>query len=139
MKKLARLRKREYKKKGKSTKYEKLKMEFDNKLKKAMEDFIQKNISVIKSSNPSKAYSLLKRLGARPGECDEVNEFLIPSHINLSAEECAEKIANHFSSISQEFDHLNVDTLPDRVKMKVNEIINPRALPSIHYQDVCDK
>ena len=100
---------------------------------------IQKNISDIKSSNPSKAYSLLKRLEARPGECDEVNEFLIPSHINLSAEECAEKIANHFSSISQEFDHLNVDTLPDKSEMKFNEIINPRALPSIHYQDVYDK
>ena len=66
-----------------------------------MDDFIQKNISDIKSSNPSKANSLLKGLGARPGECDEVKKFLIPSHINLSAEECAEKIANHFFSISQ--------------------------------------
>ena len=103
LKKLARFRKREYKKKGKSVKYEKLKTEFDKKFKKAMKEFIQKNISDIKSSNPSKACSLLKRLGARTSDCDETNDFLIPSHVNLTSEESAEKIANHFSEISQEY------------------------------------
>ena len=101
-----------------------------------MKEFIQKNISDIKFSNPSKAYSLLKRLGARPSDCDEMNDFLIPSHVNLTSEESAEKIANHFSEISQEYAPLNISTLPARVKVKVNKEVNAKTLPSIHYQDV---
>ena len=103
-----------------------------------MSEFIKKNITDIKSSNPSKAYSLLKRLGARPGDCDETNEFVIPSHTNLTSDECAERIANHFSQISQEFDPLDVTTLPARVKVKVNNI-SSKSLPSIHFQDVYEK
>ena len=112
--------------------------EFDIQFKKAMLEFIQKNITDIKSSNPSKAYSLLKRLGARPGDCDETNEFVIPSHTNLTSDECAEQIANHFSLISQEFDPLDVMTLPARVNVKVNDI-SSKSLPSIHFQDVYEK
>ena len=66
LKKLARSRKREYKKKGKSAKYVKLKAEFDKKIDNAMKVVMQKNITEIRSTNPSKAYDLLKRLGARP-------------------------------------------------------------------------
>ena len=61
LKKLARKRKKEYRKNGKSEKYLNLKLDFDDKFKKAMSDYMEKNISDIKSSNPSKAYSLLKR------------------------------------------------------------------------------
>ena len=62
LKKLARKRKKEYRKNGKSEKYLNLKSDFDDKFKKAMSDYMEKNISDIKSSNPSKAYSLLKIL-----------------------------------------------------------------------------
>ena len=139
LKKLSRCKKREYKKKGKSVKYEKLKAKFDKKFEKAMNEFIQKNITEIRSTNPSKAYNLLKRLGARPSDCDEMNAFLIPSHANLSPEECAEAIATHFSAISQEYDPLNTDNLPTRVKSKLDEVFDIKKLPSIHYQDVYDK
>ena len=121
LKRLARKRKKEYRKGGKSEKYCNLKSEFDEKFQKAMVDYMEKNISDIKSSNPSKAYSLLKRLGARPGDCDEMNTFTLPSHSNLSPEQSAEIIADPFSQISQEYPPLSEASLPDRVKAKLKE------------------
>ena len=46
---------------------------------------------------------MLKRLGARPGDCDEMNGFSLPSHTNLSPLQSAEVIADLFSQISQEY------------------------------------
>ena len=102
LKKLARKRKKEYRKWGKSDKYLRLQSDFDLKFERAMSDYMAKNITDIKSSNPSKAYTMLKRLGARPGDCDEMNGFSLPSHTNLSPLQSAEVIADHFSQISQE-------------------------------------
>ena len=79
-----------------------------------MSDYMKKNVSDIMNSNPSKAYALLKRLGARPGDCDEMNNFSLPSHVNLSPEQSAERIADHFSQISQEYPPLDRGSLPER-------------------------
>ena len=65
LKTLARRRKREYRNHGKSAKYILLKNKFDSKFEKAASDYLQKNVSEIKKSNPSRAYSILKSLGAR--------------------------------------------------------------------------
>ena len=120
---------------GKSEKYYKLKLSFDEKFKKAMTDYMKKNISDIKSSNPSKAYAVLKRLGARPGDCEEMNTFSLPSHANLSSLQSAERIAEHFSQISQEYPPIDPASLPDRVKDKLNDE-NEEDLPEISEYDV---
>ena len=115
----------------------KLLSEFEQKFNKAMSDYMNKNISDIKNSNPSKAYALLKRLGARPGVCDEMNNFSLPSHANLSPLQSAERIADHFSQISQEYPPLNRDTLPDRVKAKISR--SDENLPEISEYEVYQK
>ena len=137
LKKLARKRKKVYRKQGKSEKYVKLLSEFEQKFNKAMSDYMNKNISDIKNSNPSKAYALLKRLGARPGDCDKMNNFSLPSHANLSPLQSAERIADHFSQISQEYPPLNRDTLPDRVKAKISR--SDENLPEISEYEVYEK
>ena len=96
---------------------------------------MKKNISDIKSSNPSKAYAVLKRLGARPGDCEEMNTFSLPSHANLSSLQSAERIAEHFSQISQEYPPIDPASLPDRVKDKLNDE-NEEDLPEISEYDV---
>ena len=126
-----------YRKQGKSEKYVKLLSEFEQKFNKAMSDYMNKNISDIKNSNPSEAYGLLKRLGARPGDCDEMNNFSLPSHANLSPLQSAERIADHFSQISQEYPPLNRDTLPDRVKAKISR--SDENLPEISEYEVYEK
>ena len=58
-------------------------------------------------------------MGAQPGDCLDSNSFTLPSHENLSEQESAEKIANHFAAISQEFPPLNIASLPNHVQTKL--------------------
>ena len=85
LKTLKRKRMREYSIRGKSAKYIQLKDEFDRKYKKAAECFMRKNIESLKISNPGKAYNIMKKMGARPGDLDDSSNFVLPEHDGLSA------------------------------------------------------
>ena len=50
-----------------------------------------------------------------------------------------EKIATHFSQISQEFPPLDYNLLPDQVKSKLSCPINPEDLPEISDYDVYEQ
>ena len=65
--------------------------------------YMQKNVDSLKHSNPDRAFSTLKWLGAQPGDCTDSNTFTLPSHLsdNLTEAESAERIADHFSDISK--------------------------------------
>ena len=136
LKTLKRRRMREYRKKGRSAKYESLKSEFAEKLKKAASNFLKKNIESLKNSNPGQAYNILKKMGAQPGECDNMNTFTLPSHDNLTPQESAEKIANFFSQISQEFPPVNLDAVPDRVRQKMQKPESESKVPLIMEHEV---
>ena len=75
----------------------------------------------MRDSKPGQAYSVLKKLGAQPGDCIDSNSFTLPTHENesLSAAESAERIAQHFAAISQKFLPLDVRALPPRVQTKL--------------------
>ena len=119
LKTLKRKRMREYKANGKSEKYIRLKREFDVKYTRAAGDFMRKNIESLKETNPGQAFSILKRMGAMPGESGSCNNFTLPAHENLSPKEAANKIAEHFSMISREYPPLCLETLPERVRIKL--------------------
>ena len=127
---------REYNTKGKSLKYDRLKEEFEEKLKKEGGKFVRKNMDSLKQTNPSKAYNILKKMGAQPGDCDETNSFNLPAHENLSLEEVADKIAEHFSRISQEFPPLSMDRLPERVTLKLAKPESESVIPVLHEYQV---
>ena len=97
--------KREYKKKCKSAKYIRMKKLYDEKLRNAAIAYLEKHVRSIKEDDPGKAYRSLRKMASQPGDCAEDDSFELQSHLedNLSAEESIEKIANHFSKISQEF------------------------------------
>ena len=100
---------------------------------------MRKNIESLKEANPGQAYSLLKRMGARPGECEGGASFTLPSHENLTPLEAANRIAEHFSKISREYPPLSVETLPERVK---NKLISPESestVPKIEEYEVYNK
>ena len=67
------------------------------------------------------------RLGAQPGDCTDSNTFSLPVHESesLSPEQCAESIAQHFASISQEFPPVSIDLLPARVQHKIQSKEGP--------------
>ena len=126
LKYLDRRKKREYSKNGRSEKFLKLKAKFDQKYKEAAGRYINKNVSELKITNPGKAFKILKRMGAPPGESEDEGSFTLQTHLdqNLSTEESLEKIADFFSNISQEYPPLNLNLLPDRVKTKLKSESN---------------
>ena len=76
--------------------------------------------------DPGKVYQSLKKLGAQPGDCSDEGSFTLISHLeeNLKPEESIDRIAEHFSKISQEFSPLNLKLLPDHVQTKINTVNN---------------
>ena len=95
--------KREYKKRGKSAKYHALKAAYDEKFKKAAKNQLDKYVEDMMTENPGKAYSAMKKMGARPGDTENSGDFNIVSHqeANLSLEQSTEKILRYFADISQ--------------------------------------
>ena len=122
LKKLDRQRNREYLRRGKTEKYMNLKKLFDSKYKSASEKYLEKNLDELREAKPGQIFSILKRLGARPGDCLDSNTFSLPQHESesLSAQQSAERIAQHFASISQEYQPLSINQLPAHVQDKIN-------------------
>ena len=127
LKRIDRQKNREYLKRGKTEKYLKLKGQFDMKYKEAAQKYLDKNLDALREANPGQAFSVLKRLGAQPGDCADGGTFSLPAHESesLSSEESAERIAEHFAAISQEFPPLNITLLPARVQNKLQSGENP--------------
>ena len=95
LKRIHRQKSREYTKRGKSEKYKKLSQEFESKYNLEAQKYMQKNINELKETNPGRAYKVLKRMGAQPGDCSENDSFILPNHEieGLSPEQSAERIA----------------------------------------------
>ena len=122
IKRLARLKSREYNRHGKSAKYKDLAKKFKAKYEAEARKYLQKNISELMQCKPGQAYNVLKKMGAKPGECIDSNTFTLPTHEseNLSAAQSAERIADYFAQISQEFPPLDYNLLPPRVQSKLD-------------------
>ena len=130
LKTLDRRKQREYTKNGKSVKYNKLKEEFVTKLKAATGKYIRTKVDDLKEAKPGRAFAVLKSMGAQPGDCRDDQTFVLPNHqeLNLSDQQCAESIAEHFAAISKEYSPLNQAQLPARVQTKLQA---QHELPSI--------
>ena len=120
LRKLKRLRLREYGRNGRSSKYLKIVSSFDLKSKTEIAKYIQKvKLEVIEGKRGS-SYPAIKRLGLKPGDQTQSQSvFQLPAHadLRLSSAESAELIAEHFSKISQEYSPLDVAKLPSNVQI----------------------
>ena len=126
--------KREYRKHGRSDKYLQLKEKYDRKFQNATSNYLQKNVTELKHSNPGKSYSILKRMGAPPGESNDEGSFTLLNHreLNLSTEESIEQIAQYFA---QEYPPLDPDSLPQRVQDNLNSS-DLSEVPNLSEEDV---
>ena len=82
------------------------------------------------------SYPVLKKLCSKPGG-PESSLFHLPEHVEkgLNAEQCAEIIVEHFSSISQEYDALTIYSLPPNIRSYL-ENINYDSIPLLTPQTV---
>ena len=105
---------------------------YDTMFKKAAADYLEKNVSELKNSDPGKAYATLKRMGAQPGDELDDGTFSLLEHLeaNLTNKESVEKIAEHFPQISQEYPPLNIQALPQHVQNKLKSRLKSK-LPYI--------
>ena len=136
LKKLDRQKKRIYYKQGKSKKYLELKNLFDSKYKKAAAEYLEENVRKLKESDPGKAYATLNRMGAQPGDNLDDGSFSLLEHLeeNLTSYQSVERITEHFSSISQEYPALNVQTLPQNVQNKLQSRLSAHVPYVSKYQ-----
>ena len=116
LRKLKRQRLRVYNKEGKSAKYLELLDLFKQKLGIQLEKYKDKLLTEVQEGKRGSVYPALRKLGLRPGT-DNNKWFQLPSHIKdgLNPVQSAELIADHFSSISQEFKPFTIEELPPSI------------------------
>ena len=98
LKKLDRLRKREFYKNKMSPKWKKLNQQFLDKSEEEKEKYFKNIVVDLKTSNISQWYSKVKRMS---GHKDQISDFTVDELIGFSDQDQAEKIADHYASISQ--------------------------------------
>ena len=130
---------REYEKRGKSQKYHELKSIFRNKMKSEVIKYKAKIYDDIANGNRSCTYSALRRLGVRPGDKSR-DVFSLPAHVelNLTAQQSAEIIADHFAAISNEYEPICIEKFPPKMKEK---LFNPDLshVPTLTEYEVFNK
>ena len=101
---------REFFKNRQSKKWKKLKSKFKRKKRKAVKSFYSKFVNDLKVSDPGSWYKMAKRIGA----VDQMNsqDISLEQLEGLSNKESAEKIAQHFAAVSNEYLPLNRNDLP---------------------------
>ena len=110
MKHLQRRTQREFYKRRKSNKWKNLKRKFKKLKKKTVRKFYNTFVTELKNTNPSKWYSMAKKIGAvNQSEDDDLKVEVLAG---LTDEESAEQIASHFASVSQEHLPLDPSKLP---------------------------
>ena len=109
LQRLVRQKKREYEKHGCSKKFKEIKNKVKERIKKEAEKAIDKLLDKAEEQG-MKWIKEANRLSARPGE-DISPSFTLPNHVDadLTPEESAEKIADFFSKISQEYTPIEED------------------------------
>ena len=139
LKSLRNRRQRVYRRQGRSSQYLEVKDEFDCKLKSAAAKYKDKIIAEVKEGKRGSSYPAIKKLGNREFEVlSKTADFDIPELVdnNLNAQQSADALAVFFSSISQEFDPVDVASRPPRIKDELEKGSNDVNIPLLNEFDV---
>ena len=109
---------------------------FDQKLKNERNKYREKIEKQVQEGSRGSIYPILKRMGARLFEQTQP-EIQIKDHVHLglTGSESAEKIANYFSMISQEFPALDPSLLPVNVRNYLRNY-DPQLAPRLSVSAV---
>ena len=101
LKNLNRAMKREFFRHRKSQKYKQLKSKFKKLKRKTLKTFYSEFVCNLKKTDPAKWYQMAKKIGA----VDKISngETRVECLSHLSNKESAQKIAEHFASVSNEY------------------------------------
>ena len=98
-----------------------MKKEFDEKYKQEAQKYLAKNLEGLREANPGQIFNVLKKLGAKPGDCADLGTFTLPNYEseNLTDQQVAERLAEYFAAISSDYPPLATNLLPTRVQEKL--------------------
>ena len=108
LKMLHRQRQREYFRNGKSQKWRKLKTKFQRAKRKNVRKFYDNLSCELLKLNPRKFFTIAKRVSSVQNE----PKMMIPDLEGCSDIQTAEKIAEHFSAVSNQYKPVNLSELP---------------------------
>ena len=114
---IRRQRQRVYIKQGWSAKYLGLKQKFDQKIKIEAEKYHIKIVKEVTEGKRNNSYAALRKLEIGNNDGKRSN-FTLPSHVDddLTPAQSAERLADYFCKISQEFDPICVENFPPWIK-----------------------
>ena len=140
LKLLRRQRQRIYRKVGRAPKYIEVKTKFDLKLRQAAQKYNEKIKAEVLEGKRTSCYSALRKLGGG-GKNTGHASFTLPSHIedDLSPQECADRFADYFSKISQEFQPINIENFPPNIKSKLIASESDSSKPVLEEWQVYNK
>ena len=128
IKDIARRKKREFFKRRKSVNWRQLNEILEKKCETAKLNYYTNIVSDLKSSNPGQWYSKLKRMSSHEqtkGENINVEEIM-----HLSAKDQANKIAENFSKVSNEYEKLKTSDID------LNKATNVKPTPELEEHQV---
>ena len=118
IKELDRKAKREFFKNHKSRKWTKLSEDLDAKCSTAKENYYQNMVKDLKESNQNQWYSKVNRMGGIPDS--RTGNIFVEELEGISDKDQAEMIAEHYSSVSNEYKALEKKDIPHEL-YKTNE------------------
>ena len=101
---------REYCKHGKSMKYRKLKSKFKKLKRNSVKSFYTNFVQNLKQSDPGRWFKMAKKIGAVNES--ESGDVQVESLAGLTNSESAQRIAEHYATISNEYKPINNEHLP---------------------------
>ena len=110
LKTLHRQVRREFYKNRQSQKWKKMKTKFKKLKRNAVKSFYSQFVSDLKASNPGKWHKMAKQIGA----IDQMTgrDIHVEQLDGLTNQQCADKIAQHFAEVSNEYSPLDRNKFP---------------------------
>ena len=142
LKVIRRRRQRIYRKEGRSMAYLNLKDEFDKKLKLEAAKYVKKLNEEVSSGKRGSSYAAIRKLGNRDfAESKGRETFDVPEFLdnNFDDNQSAEALADFFSSISQEFQPLDVNNFSPDIKDELERGRAETKLPLLNEFKVYSK
>ena len=138
---MRRQRDRVYVKEGKSAKYQELQRKFQIKLRCEATKYKDKIIQEVADGKRGSSYNAIRKLGDGPCDADKRKEFTIPSYVDngLTPDQAANKLADHFSAISQTVPPLDVEKFHPALRLEIEKGRSQQRKPSLSQHDTYRK
>ena len=133
VKKLDRLQKREFYKNHQSQKWVKLNEEFLKKCAEEKQKYYESIVSDLKTSNPSKWYSKLKRMSGQDKDKIGQNEVNVSELDGINDKLQAEIIADHYAQISNQYEPIQDEDFKEYMNLSTFSpvIVEPEKVLTI--------